>query len=67
MGAVSRSSTGTSAKQRLVGAGDAHRDRLGLVLDGVDGPGELLDGPGERRGEVVEHHAGVPTLPNSSW
>ena len=30
-------------QQRLVGAGDADRDRLGLVLDGVDRAGELLD------------------------
>ena len=43
-------------EQGLVAAGDADRDGLGLVLDGVDRPGQLLDGLGERRGEVVDHH-----------
>ena len=42
-------------QQRLVAAGDADGDGLGLVLDGVDGAGELLDALGERGGEVVDH------------
>ena len=37
-------------------AGDADGDGLGLVLDGVDRAGQLLDGPGERGGEVVDEH-----------
>ena len=44
-------------QQRLVAAADAHGDGLGLVLDGVDRSGQLLDGRGEAGGEVVEHHA----------
>ena len=43
-------------EQALVGAGDAHGDRLGLVLDGVDRPGELVDALGEGPGQVVEDH-----------
>ena len=43
-------------EQRLVGAGDAHGDGLGLVLDRVDRAGQLLDGLGQRRGQVVDHH-----------
>ena len=45
-------------QQRLVAAGDPDGDRLRLVLDGVDGTGELLDALGERGGEVVDHDGG---------
>jgi hypothetical protein len=45
-------------QQRLVAARDADGDGLGLVLDGVDGTGQLLDGPRECGGQVVDHHRG---------
>ena len=45
------------AQQRLVGAGDADRDRLGLVLDRVDRPRQLLDHRGEPGGEVLDQRA----------
>ena len=38
----------------LVAARDADGDRLRLVLDGVDRPGQLLDRPGQREHEVVD-------------
>ena len=41
----------------LVAARDADRDGLGLVLDGVDRPRELLDGAGQRVDEVVDERA----------
>ena len=41
----------------LVGARDADGDGLGLVLDGVDRTGELVDAAGERGGELLEHDA----------
>ena len=44
-------------QQLLVGTGDADGDRLGLVLDRVDRPGELLDAGGERGGEVLDDPA----------
>ena len=43
-----------TVEQGLVRAGDADGDRLGLVLDGVDRPGQLLDAAGQRGGEVVD-------------
>ena len=42
----------------LVAAADADGDRLGLVLDRVDRSGELLDRARQRRGEIVDEHAG---------
>ena len=45
-------------QQGLVAARDPDRDRLGLVLDGVDRTGELLDALRQRRGEVVDDHRG---------
>ena len=44
-------------EQRLVGARDPDRDRLGLVLDRVDRAGELLDPARERGGEVLHDGA----------
>ena len=44
-------------EQGILGAGDPDGDGLGLVLDGVDGAGELLDAAGEGVGEVLEQHA----------
>ena len=41
-------------QQALVGPRDADGDRLGLVLDRVDRPGELLDGRRERDGEILD-------------
>ncbi len=41
-------------EQRLVRAGDANRDGLGLVLDGIDGPGQLVDAGGEGGGQLVQ-------------
>ena len=52
----------------LVAARDADGHRLGLVLDRIDRPGELLDGPRERADEVVEQRrrradlAGLPLV-----
>ena len=40
----------------VLGPGDADGDGLGLVLDGVDGPGQLLDAARQRVGEVLEEH-----------
>ena len=54
--ASSTARTSGDLEQRLVGAGDADRDRLGLVLDGVDGAGQLVDRPGEGGGEVLDQH-----------
>ena len=54
-------------QQRLVAAGDADGDGLGLVLDRVDGAGELLDPLRQRGGEVVDDDAGVPMRPSSAW
>ena len=42
-------------QQRLVGAGDAHRHRLGLVADGVDGAGQLGDAQPQSGGQVLDH------------
>ena len=53
-------------EQLLVGARDADGDRLGLVLDGVDRAGELVDRRRERGGEIVDDDDGVPTLPWST-
>ena len=50
-------------QQRLVRARDADGDRLGLVLDRVDGARELLDGQRQAGGEVVEHDARGADLP----
>ena len=41
-------------EQRLVRTGDADGDRLGLVLDRVDGTRELLDHAGERLAQVFD-------------
>ena len=52
----------------LVAAADADRDRLRLVLDRVDRPGELLDRPRqrERRGRRSARPACRP-CPSSAW
>jgi hypothetical protein len=52
-----------TVEQRLVGARDADRDGLGLVLDRVDRTGELLDRAGERGGEVLDQQRRRATLP----
>jgi len=54
-------------EQLLVGAGDADRDRLGLVLDRVDRTRELLDRLRERGGEVLHDRARRAHLPKSIW
>ena len=45
------------AEEGVLGPGDPDRHSLGLVLDGVDRPGQLLDRPRQRVGEVVEQDA----------
>src|SRR5581483_7465698 len=45
-------------EELLLGAGDPDGDGLGLVADGVDGTGQLVDGPGEGGGEVLHDRAG---------
>ena len=52
----------------LVAAGDADGDRLGLVLDGVDGPGQLVDrrGSGPARGRRRGRPASRP-CPVLAW
>ena len=47
-------------KQRLIGTRDADGDGLGLMLDGVHRPGQLVDGEVQRIGEVVDDHRGQP-------
>ena len=45
-------------EQAFLAAGDADGDRLCLVLDRIDGAGELVDGPGQSRSDVVEQGLG---------
>ena len=47
-----------TVEHAFVVAADADGDGLGLMLDGVDRPGEFLDGAGERRREIVDDRAG---------
>ena len=46
-----------AVEHALVAAADADGDRLGLVLDRVDRPGQLLDRARQRGGEIVDQRA----------
>ena len=43
-------------QESLVRSRDADRDRLRLMLDRVDRPGELVDSPGESGAQILEDH-----------